>query len=83
MPCYVFGHTHAAQHLPLAFGAGAPQYLDTDTWGCLAPPAADTLRTTRPTFVHIAASRDGARPPARLLSWNSSSESAETLRFQA
>jgi len=83
VPAYVFAHTHAAQHLPLEFGQGAPQYLNTGTWACLAPPAADTLRTIRPTFVHLGAGRDGARPPARLLSWNSSSESAETLRFQA
>jgi UDP-2,3-diacylglucosamine pyrophosphatase LpxH len=83
VPCYVFGHTHAAQHLPLAFGQGAAQYLNTGTWACLAPPAAETLRTIRPTFVHIVPGVDGAAPMARLLAWNSSSESAETLRFQA
>ena len=83
VPYYVFGHTHAAQHLPLAFGAGAPQYLNTGTWGCLAPPAADTLRTIRPTFVHLVPARDGSPPAARLLAWNAPSESAETLRFQA
>jgi len=83
VPYYVFGHTHAAQHLPLAFGPRAPQYLNTGTWACLAPPAADTLRTIRPTFVHIVPERDGSPPSARLLAWNSSSESAETLRFQA
>jgi hypothetical protein len=83
VPYYVFAHTHAAQHLPLGFGAGAPQYLNTGTWACLAPPAADTLRTIRPTFVHIMPGRDGAAPAGRLLAWNSSSESAETLRFQA
>ena len=83
VPYYVFGHTHAAQHLPLAFGVDAPQYLNTGTWGCLAPPAADTLRTIRPTFVHIVPARDGAPPSARLLAWNGPSESAETLRFQA
>ncbi|MGI8683907.1 MAG: hypothetical protein ACR2MO_02185, partial [Acidimicrobiales bacterium] len=83
VPAYVFAHTHAAQHLPLEFGPGAPQYLNTGTWACLAPPAADTLRTLRPTFVHLAAGRDDSRPPARLLSWNAASESAETLRFQA
>lgn len=83
VPYYVFAHTHAAQHLPLAFGPGAPQYINTGTWSCLAPPAAETLRTIRPTFVHIAPGRDGTPPAARLLAWNSSSESAETLRFQA
>lgn len=83
VPFYVFAHTHAAQHLPLAFGAGAPQYLNTGTWSCLAPPAAETLRTIRPTFVHIVPERDGSPAAARLLAWNSSSESAETLRFQA
>lgn len=83
VPYYVFAHTHAAQHLPLAFGAGAPQYLNTGTWSCLAPPAAETLRTIRPTFVHIVPGRDGSPPSARLLAWNSSAESAETLRFQA
>lgn len=83
VPYYVFGHTHAAQHLPLAFGARAPQYLNTGTWSCLAPPAAETLRTIRPTFVHIVPARDGSPAAARLLAWNSSSESAETLRFQA
>ncbi|HUR19140.1 MAG TPA: hypothetical protein VMZ51_09445, partial [Acidimicrobiales bacterium] len=49
VPYYVFAHTHAAQHLPLGFGADAPQYLNTGTWSCLAPPAAETLRTIRPT----------------------------------
>ncbi len=83
VPFYVFAHTHAAQHLPLEFGAGAPQYLNTGTWSCLAPPAAETLRTIRPTFVHIVPARNGSLPAARLLAWNSSSESAETLRFQA
>lgn len=83
VPYYVFAHTHAAQHLPLGFGAGAPQYLNTGTWACLAPPAAETLRTIRPTFVHIAPARDGCPAQGRLLAWNASAESAETLRFQA
>ncbi|MGH9282446.1 MAG: hypothetical protein ACRD0S_05865, partial [Acidimicrobiales bacterium] len=83
VPCYVFGHTHAAQHLPLGFGRRAPQYLNTGTWACLAPPAAETLRKTRPTFVHIVPGRDGGPPSPRLLAWNSSAESAETLRHQA
>ena len=83
VPCYVFAHTHAAQHLPLEFGRGAPQYLNTGTWACLAPPAAETLRTIRPTFVHILPAEGGSPPTARLLAWNASSESAETLRFQA
>ncbi|HVE45413.1 MAG TPA: hypothetical protein VNA57_01515 [Acidimicrobiales bacterium] len=83
VPYYVFAHTHAAQHLPLEFGAGAPQYLNTGTWSCLAPPAAETLRTIRPTFVHIVPAKDGQPSSARLLAWNSSAESAETLRFQA
>lgn len=83
VPCYVFAHTHAAQHLPLGFGPEAPQYLNTGTWACLAPPAAETLRTIRPTFVHIMPGRDGVPPAARLLAWNAASESAETLRFQA
>jgi UDP-2,3-diacylglucosamine pyrophosphatase LpxH len=83
VPYYVFAHTHAAQHLPLGFGPGAPQYLNTGTWSCLAPPAAETLRTIRPTFVHVMPARDGAPGTARLMAWNASSESAETLRFQA
>lgn len=82
VPAYVFGHTHAAQHLPLRFGPGAPQYLNTGTWACLAPPAAETLRTIRPTFVHLTAAREGEPRTARLLAWHASSESAETLRFQ-
>lgn len=83
VPHYVFAHTHAAQHLPLGFGPDAPQYLNTGTWSCLAPPAAETLRTIRPTFVHVMPARDGSPRAARLLAWNASSESAETLRFQA
>ena len=83
VPFYVFAHTHAAQHLPLDFGVGAPQYLNTGTWSCLAPPAAETLRTLRPTFVHIIPGRDGSPPVGRVLAWNSSAESAETLRFHA
>lgn len=47
-----FGHTHAAQNLPLGYGTGAPQYLNTGTWAC-HPTAAETVRTIRPTFVHL------------------------------
>ncbi len=78
-----FGHTHAAQNLPLGYGTGAPQYLNTGTWVCLTPPAAETVRTIQPTFVHLTAARDGVPRTTRLLAWNASSESAETLRFQA
>ena len=78
-----FGHTHAAQNLPLGYGTAAPLYLNTGTWACLTPPAVDTVRTIRPTFVHLTTARDGDPRTARLLAWNASSESAETLRFQA
>jgi len=83
-PLYVFGHTHVARHLPLALGAGAPQYVNTGTWSSVLNARSDTLRTIRPTFVEV---RRGTSPPsppvARLLTWRGPGAVAETLRFQA
>jgi hypothetical protein len=44
-----FGHPRAAQNLPPGYGTGAPPYLNTGTWPCLTPPAAETVRTIRPS----------------------------------
>lgn len=83
VPCYVFGHSHGAQHLPLGFGAGAPQYLNAGTWSCIVPPDSDAVRLLRPTFVRIESDPGGGEPVARVLAWDDAAGFPETLRFQA
>lgn len=83
VPCYVFGHNHAAQHLPLELGAGAAQYLNAGTWSCVVPPGSDPVRLLHPTFVRIERRPGGGPPVSRVLAWDAQAGSAQTLRFQA
>ncbi len=79
VPYYVFGHTHAAEELPLAPQASVPMYLNTGTWSPYVRPGVER-RPSSPllTCVHIHAAH-GADPSGEVLVWDDDRDVVQPL----
>lgn len=73
VPYYVFGHTHAAEQLPLILDSPTPCYLNCGSWTPVVPSAlGGSSSSHRFTFVQITREPEVTTPVARLLVWNNS-----------
>jgi hypothetical protein len=80
VPYYVFGHTHAAEHIPIGNDLRPAHYLNTGAWTSKASHAADRPgRHQRLTFVQIIHERESAAPIAKLLMWDDAAGHHEPL----
>jgi hypothetical protein len=80
VPVYVFGHTHAAEQIPLTTERRPAYYMNPGTWTPTVPTAFELLGA-RETFgfVQITRERGSGRPVARLMVWNDNAGRAEPL----
>jgi hypothetical protein len=80
VPLYVFGHTHAAEQVPLTTERRPPYYMNAGTWTPTVPTSFDLLGA-RETFgfVQVTRERGTGRPISRLMVWNDNADRAEPM----